>query len=99
MTSAIVKNRHNSVLQDALHSSLQGTTMKSRTFLHVATDHSTIKAGSGTHHHGVPGHERQILPESNAQATLAEATFWIETIHAAPKGQPDQAPAASTRSW
>ena len=47
VTQNIVKNP-NSVLQDALHSSLQGTTMKSRTFLHVATDHSTIKAGGGT---------------------------------------------------
>ena len=36
------------VLQDALQSSLQGTTMKSRTFLHVATDHTIINAGGGT---------------------------------------------------
>ena len=47
VTQNIVKNP-NSVLQDALQSSLQGTTMKSRTFLHVATNPSIIKAGGGT---------------------------------------------------
>src|SRR5205807_7392053 len=46
VTQDIVKNP-NSVLQDALKSSLQGTTMKSRTFLHVATNNSIIKAGGG----------------------------------------------------
>src|SRR5256886_8297590 len=43
VTQAIVKNP-NSVIQKALADSLQGTSMKSRTFLHVATRHQIIKA-------------------------------------------------------
>ena len=46
VTQAIVKNP-NSVLQTALASSLQGTSMKSRTFLNVSTTHSIVKAGGG----------------------------------------------------
>src|SRR4029077_8595623 len=46
-TQNIVKNP-NSVLQDALHSSLQGPTMKSRRCLHLPTDHRYIKPGRGT---------------------------------------------------
>ena len=87
VTQDIVKNP-NSVLQDALHSSLQGTTMKSRTFLHVATDHSTIKAGGGTANTAFLATSGNP-PGGNAKATLAEATFWIETI-AGTGGQPDK---------
>jgi integrase len=71
-----------------LNSSLQGTTMKSRTFLHVATDHSTIKAGGGTANTAFLATSGNP-PGGNAQATLAEATFWIETI-AGTGGQPDK---------
>ena len=87
VTQNIVKNP-NSVLQDALTASLQGTTMKSRTFLHVATDHTLIKAGGGTANtafltaSGNP-------PGGNAKATQVQATFWIETI-AGTGGQPDK---------
>ena len=77
-----------SVLQDALHSSLQGTTMKSRTFLHVATDHSVIKAGGGTANTAFLAASGNP-PGGNANATRAEATFWIETI-AGTGGQPDK---------
>jgi hypothetical protein len=78
VTQAIVKNP-NSVLQTALQASLHNTHMKSRTFLHVATNHSVIKAGGGTANtaflttSGNP-------PGGNAKATQVEATFWIETI-------------------
>jgi hypothetical protein len=87
VTQNIVKNP-NSVLQDALQASLQGTTMKTRTFLHVATDHSIIKAGGGTANtaflttSGNP-------PGGNAKATQVQATFWIETI-AGTGGHPDK---------
>jgi hypothetical protein len=87
VTQNIVKNP-NSVLQEALQSSLHGTAMKSRTFLQVATDHSTIKAGGGTAN-------TAFLTSSgnpsggNAQATQTQATFWIETI-AGTGGQPDK---------
>lgn len=47
VSQAIVKNP-NSVLQAALQASLQGTSLKSVTALHVATNHSVIKAGGGT---------------------------------------------------
>src|SRR6201995_1345575 len=47
VTQAIVKNP-NSVLQTALHNSLQGTHMKTRTFLHVASTHSIVNNGGGT---------------------------------------------------
>ncbi|MFL5860885.1 MAG: heme-binding protein [Solirubrobacteraceae bacterium] len=87
VTPTIVQNP-NSVLQTALQKSLQGTTMKSRTFLHVATNHSIIKAGGGTANtafltaSGNP-------PGGNAHATQVEATFWIETI-AGTGGQSDK---------
>ena len=87
VTQNIVKNP-NSVLQDALQSSLQGTTMKSRTFLHVATDHSTIKAGGGTANTAFLATSGNP-PGGNANAARAEATFWIETI-AGTGGQPDK---------
>lgn len=87
VTQNIVKNP-NSVLQDALRSSLQGTTMKSRTFLHVATDHSSIKAGGGTANTAFLASSGNP-PGGNAQATQTQATFWIETI-AGTGGQPDK---------
>jgi hypothetical protein len=86
VTQNIVKNP-NSVLQDALQSSLQGTTMKSRTFLHVATNHSIIKAGGGTANTAFLSTSGNP-PGGNAKATQAEATFWIETI-AGTGGHPD----------
>ena len=76
------------VLQDALQSSLQGTTMKSRTFLHVATDHTIINAGGGTANTAFLASSGNP-PGGNAKATQAAATFWIETI-AGTGGQPDK---------
>jgi hypothetical protein len=87
VTQNIVKNP-NGVLQDALQSSLQGTTMKSRTFLHVATNDSIIKAGGGTANTAFLATSGNP-PGGNAKATRAEATFWIETI-AGTGGQPDK---------
>jgi len=87
VTQAIVQNP-NSVLQNALHSSLQGTTMKSRTFLHVATDHSSINAGGGTANTAFLSSSTNPSG-GNALATTAQATFWIETI-AGTGGQPDK---------
>ena len=87
VTQDIVKNP-NSVLQAALHASLQGTTMKSRTFLHVATDHSIINAGGGTANTAFLS-AASNPPGGNADAVRAEATFWIETI-AGTGGQPDK---------
>lgn len=43
----MVKNP-NSVLQEALQTALQGTNMRSRTFLHISTTNSIIKGGGGT---------------------------------------------------
>ena len=87
VTQAIVKNP-NSVLQDALQSSLHNTNMKSRTFLHVATTHSIIKAGGGTANTAFLAASGNP-PGGNAKATQMEATFWIETI-AGTGGQPDK---------
>jgi hypothetical protein len=87
VTQAIVQNP-NSVLQAALKSSLQGTTMKSRTFLHVATDHSSIKAGGGTANTAFLSSSTNPSG-GNALATTVQATFWIETI-AGTGGQPDK---------
>jgi hypothetical protein len=87
VTQAMVKNP-NSVLQDALKASLQGTTMKSRTFLHVATNQSIIKGGGGTANTAFLATSGNP-PGGNALATRAEATFWIETI-AGTGGQPDK---------
>jgi hypothetical protein len=83
----IVKNP-NSVLQNALQKSLQGTSMKSRTFLHISTTNSVIKGGGGTANTAFltastdPG-------VGNARATQVQAIFWIETI-AGTGGQPDK---------
>ena len=87
VTQAIVQNP-NSVLQAALKSSLQGTTMKSRTFLHVATDHSSINAGGGTANTAFLSSSTNPSG-GNALATTVQATFWIETI-AGTGGQPDK---------
>jgi hypothetical protein len=86
VTQDMVKNP-NSVLQHALNTSLQGTNMKRRTFLHVSTTHSIIRGGGGTANTAflsaahTPG-------AGNANASHTEATFWIETI-AGTGGNPD----------
>jgi hypothetical protein len=84
---AIVKNP-NSVLQTALTKSLQGTTMKSRTFLHISTTNSVVKGGGGTANTAflTASTDPQV---GNARATQMEATFWIETI-AGTGGNPDK---------
>jgi hypothetical protein len=87
VTQAIVKNP-NSVLQAALASSLHNTSMKSRTFLHVATNHNVIKAGGGTANTAFLSASGNP-PGGNAKATQMECTFWIETI-AGTGGQPDK---------
>lgn len=87
VTQKVVKNP-NSVLQNALKSSLQGTTLKSLTTLHVSTNHSIIKAGGGTANTAFLAASGSP-PGGNAQATRTEATFWIETI-AGTGGQPDR---------
>jgi hypothetical protein len=86
VTQKIVRNP-NSVLQSALKSSLQGTTMKSLTTLHVSTDHNVIKAGGGTANTAFLAASGNP-PGGNASASRTEATFWIETI-AGTGGQPD----------
>jgi hypothetical protein len=87
VTQDIVKNP-NLVLQNALQSSLHGTSMKSRTFLHVATDHSSINAGGGTANTAFLSSSTNPSG-GNALATTAQATFWIETI-AGTGGHPDK---------
>jgi hypothetical protein len=87
VTQNIIKNP-NSVIQDALHASLQGTTMKSRTFLHVATTHSLIKAGGGTANTAFLASSGNP-PGGNARGAQVDATFWIETI-AGTGGHPDK---------
>jgi hypothetical protein len=87
VNQSIVTNP-NSVLQQALQKSLEGTTMKSRTFLHVSTTHNIIKAGGGTANTAFLAASGNP-PGGNAKATQVEATFWIETI-AGIGGQPDK---------
>jgi hypothetical protein len=87
VTQAIVKNP-NSVLQTALASSLQGTSMKSRTFLNVSTTHNIVKAGGGTANTAFLAASGNP-PGGNARAAQVNATFWIETI-AGTGGQPDK---------
>ena len=83
----IVKNP-NSVLQNALQDSLQGTSMTSRTFLHISTTNSVIKGGGGTANTAFLTSSTD--PEvGNARATQVQATFWIETI-AGTGGQPEK---------
>jgi hypothetical protein len=87
VTQAIVKNP-NSVLQTALANSLQGTSMKSRTFLNVSTTHNLVKAGGGTANTAFLASSGNP-PGGNARAAQVNATFWIETI-AGTGGQPDK---------
>lgn len=86
VTQAIVMNP-NSVIQQALQASLQGTNMKSRTFLHVSTTNNPIQAGGGTANTAFLA-SSQNPAGGNARATQAGATFWIETI-AGTGGAPD----------
>jgi hypothetical protein len=76
------------VLQSALQAALHNTTMKNRTFLHVATDRAVINAGGGTANTAFLSTSANP-PGGNAKATQVEATFWIETI-AGTGGQPDK---------
>jgi hypothetical protein len=87
VTQQIVKNP-NSVLQAALATSLQGTSMKSRTFLNVSTTHNIVKAGGGTANTAFLASSGNP-PGGNARASQVNATFWIETI-AGTGGQPDK---------
>jgi hypothetical protein len=86
VTQDMVKNP-NSVIQHALQTSLQGTTMKSRTFLHVSTTNNPIKGGGGTANTAFLASSHNP-PQGNARAATVEATFWIETI-AGTGGNPD----------
>jgi hypothetical protein len=86
VTQNIVKNP-NSVLQNALQASLQGTHMTSRTFLHVASTHNIVNNGGGTSNTAFLSASTNP-PGGNAKATQVEATFWIETI-AGTGGHPD----------
>jgi hypothetical protein len=86
VTQDMVKNP-NGVLQHALQTSLQGTTMTSRTFLHVSSTNNLIKGGGGTANTAFLASSHNP-PGGNAKATQVEATFWIETI-AGTSGHPD----------
>jgi hypothetical protein len=92
VTQGMVKNP-NSVLQTALAASLQGTSMKSRTFLHVSTTNDPIpgspafKGGGGTANTAFLT-AGSNPPGGNAKAVEVHATFWIETI-AGTGGGPD----------
>jgi len=86
VTQDMVKNP-NSVLQTALQTSLEGTTMKSRTFLHVSTTNNPIKGGGGTANTAFL-EAASSPPGGNAKAVEVDATFWIETI-AGTGGKPD----------
>jgi hypothetical protein len=87
VTQEMVKNP-NSVLQHALTASLQGTTMKNRTFLHVSTTHNPIQGGGGTANTAFLASSTNP-PGGNAKASEVSATFWVETI-AGTGGQPDK---------
>jgi hypothetical protein len=87
VTQEMVKNP-NSVIQQALHASLQGTTMKSRTFLHVSTTNNPVRGGGGTRNTAFLATSVNP-PGGNARATQVDATFWIETI-AGTGGHPDK---------
>jgi hypothetical protein len=86
VTQDMVKNP-NLVLQQALQSSLQGTSMKARTFLHVSTTDNPIKGGGGTANTAFLASSHNP-PQGNARAAQVDATFWIETI-AGTGGNPD----------
>lgn len=87
VTQAMVENP-NSVIQQALQASLQGTHMKSRTFLHVSTTNDVIQGGGGTANTAFLATSSNPSG-GNANATQVEATFWIETI-AGTGGNPDK---------
>jgi hypothetical protein len=86
VTQDMIKNP-NSILQEALEQSLQGTTMRHRTFLHVSTTGQLIKGGGGTANTAFLASSHNP-PGGNARAAHVEATFWIETI-AGTEGRPD----------
>jgi hypothetical protein len=86
VTQDIVKNP-NKILQKALATALQGTTMKRRTFLHVSSRHNLIKAGGGTANTAFLASSGNP-PGGNANAARVEATFWAEVI-AGTGGAPD----------
>ena len=97
VTQDIVKNP-NSVLQNALHASLQGTTMKSRTFLHVATDHSSGQRRRRHRQHGVPGHQRQSSRrQRQGHAGPGDVLDRDDRRHRGPGGRTSTS--CSTRSW
>jgi len=74
----------NSVLRKALQKSLQGTTMKRRTVLHVQPRTTSSRPAAATAFLASSGNP----PGGNAKATHLEAKFWIETL-AGIGGQPD----------
>lgn len=86
VTQDMIKNP-NGVLQKTLDQSLQGTTMRRRTFLHVSTTGQLIKGGGGTANTAFLASSHNPAG-GNARAARVEATFWIETI-AGTEGQPD----------
>ena len=88
VTQAMVTNP-NSVLQQALTASLQGTHMKSRTFIRISTTHNPVPAGGGTANTAFLTSGNDPTAGGNAKATHVEATFWIQTI-AGTGGQPDK---------
>jgi hypothetical protein len=83
---AMVRNP-NSVIKQALQSSLTGTSMKSRTFLHISTTNSPIQGGGGAANTAFLASSHNP-PQGNARAAHVDATFWIETI-AGTGGTPD----------
>lgn len=87
VTQDMVKNP-NSVIQQALRASLQGTTMKSRTFLNVSTTSDPIQGGGGTANTAFLAASSHPSG-GDAKATEVEATFWIESI-AGTGGNPDK---------
>jgi hypothetical protein len=86
VTQQMVQNP-NSVIQAALQASLQGTSMKNRTFIHISTTQSPIKGG-GTANTAFLA-DASNPPGGNADAVEVDATFWIQTI-AGTQGQPDK---------
>jgi hypothetical protein len=81
----MVKNP-NGVLQQALQASLQGTSMKSKTFLNVSTTNSIIKGGGGTANSFPclqPQSSTRVRPGCSRRGDV-----WIETI-AGTGGNPD----------
>lgn len=77
VTQEMVRNP-NSVIQKALEASLQGKTMKNRTFLQVSTKHTPV-AGGGTANTAFLA-DASNPPGGNANAVEVDATFWIQAI-------------------